>query len=138
MIVKILAIVLALLLIGAMAGCAVKDNKDGENTEGYKHISQDEAKKMIELDDGHVIVDVRRESEYKSGHIPGAILVPNESIKDEKPEALPDTNQIILVYCRSGVRSKMASKKLAELGYTNVYEFGGLLTWDGELVKESE
>ena len=85
-------------------------------------------------DDGHIIIDVRRQDEYDEGHIPGAVLIPNESISDKQPEELPDLNQIILVYCRSGRRSKEASQKLANIGYTNVYEFGGINTWTGEIV----
>ena len=83
----------------------------------------------------HIIVDVRRQDEYNEGHIPGAVLIPNESITDKQPEELPDLDRIILVYCRSGRRSKEASQKLADMGYTNVYEFGGINTWQGEIVK---
>lgn len=101
----------------------------------YRQISQESAMQMMALDDGHVIVDVRRQDEYDAGHIPGAILIPNESIGTERPEELPDLNQIILVYCRSGNRSKQASQKLADMGYVNVYEFGGIITWTGEIVK---
>ena len=90
---------------------------------------------MMTKDDGHIIVDVRRQDEYDEGHIPGAVLSPNESITDKQPEELPDLDQIILVYCRSGRRSKEASQKLADIGYTNVYEFGGINTWTGEIVK---
>ena len=102
---------------------------------GYKQISQDEAKEMMARDDGHIIVDVRRQDEYDAGHIPGAILIPNESIEKERPKELPDLDQIILVYCRSGRRSKEASEKLAKMGYTNIYEFGGIITWPGETTK---
>ena len=87
-------------------------------------------------DDGHIIVDVRRQDEYDSGHIPGAILIPNESISTEQPEALPDPDQIILVYCRSGRRSKEAAQKLADIGYTNVFEFGGIIDWTGEIAMD--
>lgn len=90
----------------------------------------------MEKDDGHIIVDVRRQDEYEAGHIPGSILIPNESIGKEMPEELPDKDQIILIYCRSGNRSKQASEKLAAMGYTNIYEFGGINTWTGEIVKE--
>ncbi len=102
----------------------------------YAQISQDEAKLMMKEDDGHVIVDVRRADEYAQGHIPGAILIPNESITDTPPEELPDKNQIVLVYCRTGRRSKEASQKLADIGYVNVYEFGGIEDWTGEIVTE--
>ena len=90
---------------------------------------------MMAKNDGHVIVDVRRKDEYDAGHIPGAILIPNEEIDKTRPEELPDLNQTILVYCRSGRRSKEASEKLAQMGYTNIYEFGGIITWPGETVK---
>ena len=102
---------------------------------GYTQIDQETAKEMMLRDDGHVIVDVRRQAEYDEGHIPGAILIPNESIGSDSPEALPDYNQIILIYCRSGNRSKQAAAKLASMGYTNIYEFGGINTWTGEIVK---
>ena len=101
----------------------------------YKQISQEEAKEMMAKDDGHIIVDVRRQDEYDAGHIPGAILIPNESIDTTRPKELPDLDQIILVYCRSGRRSKEASEKLAKMGYTKIYEFGGIITWTGETVK---
>lgn len=111
----------------------LKENDDSGN---YTQIDQETAKLMMELDDGHVIVDVRREDEYAKGHIPGAILIPNESIGTEQPAELPDLDQIILVYCRSGRRSKEASQKLADIGYTNVYEFGGIVDWTGEIVTD--
>ncbi len=105
---------------------------------GYKMIDQDTAKEMMTKNDGHIIVDVRRQDEYDEGHIPGAVLIPNETIGNEKPEELPDTDQIILIYCRSGNRSKDASKKLADMGYTNIYEFGGINTWTGEIVSKDD
>ena len=108
---------------------------DESTVSSYKMISQDEAKEMMNKSDGHIIVDVRRQDEYDSGHIPGAILIPNESIEKKKPKQLPDTEQIILIYCRSGNRSKQAAQKLADMGYTNIYEFGGINTWTGEIVK---
>ena len=91
----------------------------------YTEISQEEAKKMMQANDGHIIVDVRRQDEFDEGHIPGAICIPNESIDDVPPEELPDRHQVILVYCRSGNRSKEAAQKLFDMGYTKVYEFGG-------------
>ena len=101
----------------------------------YKQISQEEAKEMMNREDGHMIVDVRRRDEYDEGHLPGSILIPNESIDKTRPKELPDLDQIILVYCRSGRRSKEASEKLAAMGYKNVYEFGGIITWTGETVR---
>lgn len=100
----------------------------------YTQINQDTAMEMMLRDDGHVIVDVRRQDEYYAGHIRDAILIPNESIGTEQPKQLPNRNQIILVYCRSGNRSKQAAQKLFNMGYTNVYEFGGINTWTGEIV----
>lgn len=103
-------------------------------TATYQQITQEEAKEMMKADDGHIIVDVRRQDEYDSSHIPDAILIPNESIGTEKPKELPNLDQIILIYCRSGRRSKEASQKLADMGYTHIYEFGGIIDWTGEVV----
>ena len=100
----------------------------------YQQITQEKAKAMMQAEDGHIIVDVRRQDEYDSGHIPGAILIPNESIGKEQPKELPDLDQVILIYCRSGRRSKEASQKLADMGYTHIYEFGGIIDWTGEVV----
>ena len=125
-----------------LSGCESRDQiMDGDGmfqTFHYTNITQDEAKRMMEQDDGHVIVDVRRQGEYDEGHIPGAILIPNENIENDPPEELPDFEQIILVYCRSGRRSKEASQKLADMGYSNVYEFGGIIDWTGETEKSEE
>jgi rhodanese-related sulfurtransferase len=128
---------LALVLVLCLTGCKAGISKESATTvmTGYKQISQDEAKDMMARDDGHIILDVRRQDEYDAGHIPGAILIPNESIDKERPKELPDLDQIILVYCRSGRRSKEASEKLAKMGYTNIYEFGGIITWPGETTK---
>ena len=102
----------------------------------YRQITQEEAGELMQADNGSVTVDVRRQDEYDSGHIPGAILIPNESIDTARPEALPDLDQIILIYCRSGRRSKEAAQKLADMGYTNIYEFGGIIDWTGETTTE--
>ena len=98
--------------------------------------NMDEGVQMYRDTAGAVLVDVREPGEYAAGHIPGAILIPNEAINSEPPKALPDFDQIILIYCRSGNRSKQAAEKLAAMGYTNIYEFGGINTWDGEIVTE--
>ena len=126
---------LAFILIAAvilLTGCSIGGTG---NSASYHQIAQEEAKKMMTKNDGHVIVDVRRQDEYDEGHIPGAVLIPNESITDKQPEQLPDLNQVILIYCRSDRRSKEASQKLADMGYTNIYEFGGINTWNGEIEK---
>lgn len=133
-------VILAAAVLGVgillLSGCIDKQIMDGpdmmKNT--YQQISQEEAMKMMEKNEDLVIVDVRRQDEYDAGHIPGAILIPNETIEDVHPEELPDLYQTILVYCRSGNRSKQAAQKLADMGYTNVYEFGGIMTWTGETV----
>jgi len=102
---------------------------------GFTTISAEEAKKMI--DAGNVtIVDVRTIMEYREQHIPGSVLVPNESIGTEAPAELPDKDAVLLVHCRSGVRSKEACTKLAALGYTQVYDFGGIIDWPYETVSE--
>ena len=131
-------ILVFLLLLVFTAGCSASaPTADTEKSSpGFHQISQEEAKEMMAKDDGHVVVDVRRQDEYDAGHIPGAILVPNESIGCDSPEALPDYDQIILVYCRSGNRSKQAAQKLASMGYTNIYEFGGITTWTGDVVAD--
>ena len=100
----------------------------------YTQISQDEAMQMMQDQTDYLIVDVRRPDEFAESHIAGAINVPNEEITDEMPELLPDKDQLLLIYCRSGNRSKEASQKLADIGYTNVYEFGGINTWEGDIV----
>ena len=123
---------------GLLIGCAAKSTLT-ENTgeySGYKQITQEEAKDMMAQDDGHIIVDVRRQDEFAAGHIPDAVCIPNETIDKMKPAELPDTEQIILIYCRSGNRSKQAAQKLADMGYTNIYEFGGIIDWDGEIITD--
>lgn len=96
----------------------------------YQIISQEKAKEMMEDTTGYVILDVRTDWEYKMGHIKGAINIPNEEIGHEEIDILPDKNQVVLIYCRSGHRSKQAAAKLAVLGYKNIYEFGGIITWE--------
>ena len=123
---KILPIFLAALLL---VGCAVPA---GEIS--YRQISMTDAVTMMEEESGYMILDVRTPEEFADKHIPGAINIPNETIgTDEIPE-LPDKDQLILVYCRSGNRSKQAAEKLAALGYTNIVEFGGINDWPGETV----
>ena len=104
--------------------------------ETYKQISMDEAVVMMEEETDYIILDVRTPEEFAEKHIPGAINVPNETIKNKKIPELPKEDQLILVYCRSGNRSKQASEKLAKIGYSNIYEFGGINDWTGETVSE--
>lgn len=126
--------VLFLMTVFLLAGCSAGRSGSTPEKTGYTHIDQETAKQMMARDDGHVIVDVRRQEEYDAGHIPGAILIPNESIGTVRPEELPDLDQVILIYCHSGNRSRQAAQKLADMGYTSIYEFGGITTWDGEIV----
>ena len=103
----------------------------------YQNITAEEAKKMMDSENV-IIVDVRTEEEYSDSHIPGAVLVPVESIGEEAPAALADPDATLLIYCRSGNRSKKASEKLSDLGYTSIYEFGGIVDWPYETVKGEE
>ena len=131
-------IIMAALLLLLTACSSGPQAMDGEDmVRSYTQISQEEAKQMMEQDGTQIIVDVRTQEEYDSGHIPGAICIPNESIGTEHPEELPDLDQVILVYCRSGNRSKQAAQKLFDMGYINVYEFGGINDWTGEVVTET-
>ena len=115
-------------LIMLLAGCS-----GGENSGSFQQISQEEAKEMMDTQEV-IVVDVREQDEYDSGHIPGAVLLPVGTINEETASAvIPEKDSAVLVYCRSGNRSKTASAALAELGYTNLYEFGGINTWPYEI-----
>ena len=125
---KILPILLAVLfLVGCVAPAEAKS---------YRQINMSDAVTMMEEETGYIILDVRTRSEFAEKHIPGAINIPNETIGTEEIPELPVKDQLILVYCRSGNRSKQASEKLAALGYTNIVEFGGINDWPGETVSE--
>jgi len=101
----------------------------------YEQITAEEAKKIMDSGEEHIILDTREQDEFDEGHIPNAILIPYTEIENKAEEALPDKNKLILVYCRSGRRSKIAAESLAKLGYTNVKEFGGIIDWSYEIVK---
>ena len=125
-----LIIIFVLLLM--LSGCATAPEEPEESREIaplYRQISQEEAHELMESGDGCIILDVRTVQEYEQAHIPGAVCVPNESIKDTPPAELPDTDATILVYCRTGIRSKDAAEKLANMVYTDVREFGGIMSW---------
>ena len=111
--------------------------QDKENDQGavYVNITAEEAKQIMDSEEGYIILDVRTQEEYDQGHIPGAIMIPEYEIADRAEKELPDKNQLILVYCRSGRRSKIAAEELVKLGYTNVKEFGGIIDWEYEIVK---
>ena len=103
----------------------------------YRQITMNEAVKIIEEESGYIILDVRRPDEFAAGHIPNAVNLPNENIGTTEIPELPNKEQLILVYCRSGRRSKEASEKLVKLGYSNVVEFGGILDWKGDIIIET-
>ena len=102
----------------------------------YDQISGAEAKALMDSESGYIIIDARTQEEYDDGHIPGAILIPEYEIADRAEKELPDKNQLILVYCRSGRRSKISAEELVKLGYTNIREFGGIIDWEYEIVKD--
>ncbi len=101
----------------------------------YEQISGEEAKEIMDIEADYVIIDARTQEEFDEGHIENAVLIPEYEISERAEKELPDKNQLILVYCRSGRRSKIASQALADLGYTNVKEFGGIIDWKYEIVK---
>ena len=107
----------------------------GGGSATYEQISGAEAKELMDSESGYIIIDARTQEEYDQGHIPGAILIPEYEIADRAEKELPDKDQLILVYCRSGRRSKIAAEELVKLGYTNVKEFGGIIDWEYEIVK---
>ena len=101
----------------------------------YEQITPEEAKNIMDLGEEHIILDTREQEEFDDGHIPNAILIPYTEIENKAEEMLPDKEKLILVYCRSGRRSKIAAENLVKLGYTNVKEFGGIIDWPYEVVK---
>ena len=119
-----------LLSVLFLAGCALPAGQEVS----YRQINMDEAITMMEEESSYIILDVRTPEEFADKHIPGAINIPNETISTEEIPELPNKDQLILVYCRSGNRSKQASEKLVALGYTNIVEFGGINDWPGEIV----
>ena len=120
---RFFALLLALALL--LTACA--------QAASYEQITQEEAKQIMDTTNGYILLDTRTREEYDQSHIPGALLIPHTEIAERAEEELPDKDQVILVYCRSGNRSKQASAVLAELGYTNVKEFGGINTWPYEV-----
>ena len=125
---------LFLLSLLLLAGCAAP----AEQESSYRQISMDEAIAIMEDENDYIILDVRTPDEFADKHIPDTINIPNEAIGTEEIPELPDKEHLILVYCRSGNRSKQASEKLAALGYTNIVEFGGIIDWPGETVSDGE
>ena len=125
---KLIFLLLAVMLLTACG-------QDIENDQGavYVNITAEEAKQIMDSEEGYIILDVRTQEEYDQGHIPGAIVISHEEIAEKAEEVLTDKNQLILVYCRSGRRSKLAAEALVELGYTNIKEFGGIIDWPYEV-----
>ena len=125
----IIVLALAALLLLSFAACA----SESENQIDYEQISGDQAKALMDSESEYIIIDARTEAEYAEGHIPGAILIPEYEISEQAETKLPDKDELILVYCRSGRRSKIAAEELVKLGYTNVKEFGGIIDWKYEI-----
>ena len=131
---KLRGLVLMLLISLSLFGLTAC--QDGGNNTTYQQITAKEAKEIMDTETDYIIVDARTEEEFAEGHIKDAVLIPEYEIKDRAEKELPDKDALILVYCRSGRRSKIASEELARLGYTNVKEFGGIIDWPYEVVKE--
>ena len=126
-----MAVSLALMLIPLLVGC-----NGGDHTSTYEQITPAEAKALMDSEEGYIILDVRTPEEFAEGHIEGAILLPDYEIGEKAESLLTDKDQLILVYCRSGRRSKNAASSLAALGYTNIKEFGGIIDWEYGTVTE--
>ena len=127
---KLLFLLLAVMLLTA---CGQAKENDWEAA--YMNITAEEAKQIMESREGYIILDARTQEEYDQGHIPGAIVISHEEIAEKAEDVLTDKDQLILVYCRSGRRSKIAAEALVELGYTNIREFGGIIDWPYEVEK---
>ena len=124
---------LVFLLLAVMMLAACGQDKEKDQGAVYVNITAEEAKRIMDSEEGYIILDVRTQEEYDQGHIPGAIVISHEEIAEKAEDVLPDKNQLILVYCRSGRRSKIAAEALVELGYTNIKEFGGIIDWPYEV-----
>ena len=125
---KLLFLILAVMLLTACA-----HTKENDQEAAYMNITAQEAKTIMDTEQGYVILDTRTREEYDQGHIPGAIQISHDEITEKAEEMLTDKDQLILVYCRSGRRSKIAAEALVELGYTNIKEFGGIIDWPYEV-----
>ena len=125
---KLMFLLLAAVLLTACAQ-TTENHREGVHV----NITAEEAKEIMDSQEGYIILDVRTQEEYDQGHIPGAILIPDTEIEARAEQELPDKDQLLLVYCRSGRRSKLASEALVKLGYTNIREFGGIIDWPYEV-----
>ena len=124
---------LILFLLMAMLLTACGQTKENGQEAVYMNITAQEAKEIMDTQDGYIILDTREPSEYEAGHIPGAIVISHDEILEKAESILTDKDQLILVYCRSGRRSKLAAEDLVKLGYTNIKEFGGIIDWPYEV-----
>ena len=124
---------LVFLLLAVMMLAACGQDKENDREAAYVNITAEEAKQIMDTEEGYIILDVRTQEEYDQGHIPGAIVISHEEITEKAEKVLTDKDQLILVYCRSGRRSKIAAEALVELGYTNIKEFGGIIDWPYEV-----
>ena len=124
---------LIFLLLAVMMLTACGQDKENDQGAVYLNITAEEAKQIMDSEEGYIILDVRTQEEYDQGHIPGAIVISHEEIAEKAEDVLTDKEQLILVYCRSGRRSKIAAEALVELGYTNIKEFGGIIDWTYEV-----
>ena len=123
---------LVFLLLAVVLLTACGQDKENDQRAAYVNITAEEAKRIMDSEEGYIILDVRTQEEYDQGHIPNAILIPDTEIKNKAEEVMTDKDQLILVYCRSGRRSKLAAEALVDLGYTNIKEFGGIIDWPYE------
>ena len=124
---------LILILIALMGLNACAQNNEQKPEAVYVNITAEQAKKIMDSQENYIILDTRTQEEYEESHIPGAILIPYDQILEKAEAVLPDKDQQILVYCRSGRRSKLAAEDLVKLGYTNIKEFGGIIDWPYEV-----
>ena len=131
---KVKGLIIMLLISLSLFGMTACGNENGKSST-YEQITAEQAKTIMDTEKDYIIIDARTEEEFAEGHIENAILIPEYEIKDRAEKELPDKEQLILVYCRSGRRSKIASEELVKLGYTNVKEFGGIIDWPYEVVK---
>lgn len=132
---KKIALILIIIIILITIFIVINTNKEKKEDIEIKHVTMKEIVKIMEENEDYIILDVRTKEEYNEGHIPNAICIPNETIGNNEIKELPNKDQLILVYCRSGNRSKQAAEKLKKLGYTNIIEFGGIVDWQGKLEK---
>ena len=131
---KVKGLIIMLLISLSLFGMTACDGENGKAST-YEQITAEQAKTIMDTEKDYIIIDARTEEEFAEGHIENAILIPEYEIAQRAEKELPDKEQLILVYCRSGRRSKIASEELVELGYTNVKEFGGIIDWPYEIVK---